>query len=146
MIPSHLALVWEVATGRVAGSTLPHPSEIRTGAFSPDGKLILMGCRDGLARLWDFRTRQRLGTPLPQQGIVEKVAFVPDGQKFLTAGRNGILHQWTVPLAVTGGAAQVGAWVETITGLVLGPNDAAHIMTAEEWRRCRASSERMVGR
>jgi WD40 repeat protein len=132
-----LVRVWEVATGRLAGKSLPHPTEIRTVAVSPDGGLILTGCRDGFARLWDLPTRSPLGPPLPQSDIVEKVAFAPDGRTFLTGGRDCSVRQWTLPVPVPGGAREVRDGVESLTGLRLDPDDAAQLLDAGEWRRCR---------
>jgi WD40 repeat protein len=55
-------------------------------AFSPDGKTILTGCEDNVARLWDIATRTVLVPPLQHQGWAHSVAFSPDGKTVLTCG------------------------------------------------------------
>jgi hypothetical protein len=132
--------VWDVASGRVVGKTMAHPGEIRSLAFSPDGKSILTGCRDGVSRLWDTRTRQWVGPPLRQFGIVEKVNFAAVGRKFLTAGRDRSVRQWSLPSPAPGDVRQVREWVETITGCGLDQSDAVQVLKAEEWRERRAQA------
>ena len=57
-------------------------------AFSPDGRTILTGCADKMARLWDAATGRQIGPPLPHPGWVYSVAFSPDGQMILTGCRD----------------------------------------------------------
>ena len=50
-------------------------------AFSPDGKILAIGDRDGTVRLWDLATGRQLGSPLSSKdGPVGSVAFSPDGK------------------------------------------------------------------
>ena len=54
-------------------------------AFGPDGKTVLTGSFDGIARLWDIDKDRAIGPPLRHQHTVSTVAFSPDGRTILTA-------------------------------------------------------------
>lgn len=62
---------------------------VRVLTYSPDGKWLVVGCRDDLV-VWDVRTKRRLITlPVAARALV----FSPDGQTLFTAGREG-LQAW----------------------------------------------------
>src|SRR5262249_10873291 len=96
-----IAIVWEVATGRVLRRLVGHTAPVNTVAFSPDGKLILTGSGadpdsdnapanpDNTARLWDATTGQPLRNFVGHLGPVESVQFSPDGQIVLTGSADG---------------------------------------------------------
>jgi len=58
---------------------------VYVATFSPDGKTVLTGGGDKMARLWDAASGQPTGKPLEHQGNVSAVAFSPDGKTILTA-------------------------------------------------------------
>jgi WD40 repeat protein/serine/threonine protein kinase len=60
------------------------PGRVWAAAFSPDGKTILTGSDDNMARLWNADTGQPIGPPLAHQGVVRAVAFRPDGKVIVT--------------------------------------------------------------
>jgi WD40 repeat protein len=69
-------------------------------AFSPDGKTLAIGDRDGTVRLWDLVTGQPIGDPFNSKGgAVGSVAFSPDG-KTLAVGvdrdTGGAVWLWNV--------------------------------------------------
>ncbi len=89
--------VWDLATGAAVSEPLPHPGDfygIFGIAFSPDGRWILSGNKDGRARLWDWKAGQQICPPLQHADEVLDVAFTPDGKHALTAVRNGRAHLW----------------------------------------------------
>ena len=57
--------------------------------FSPDGKTLLTGCEDNMARLWNVESQTLRVPALPNQGWVFGVAFSPDGKTVLTGSRSG---------------------------------------------------------
>jgi WD40 repeat protein/serine/threonine protein kinase/tetratricopeptide (TPR) repeat protein len=70
-----------------------HSRPVHGVAFSPDGKTILTGCEDNVARLWDAAGRP-IGEPLRHQGRVLSVAFSPDGRVALTGSEDGTARLW----------------------------------------------------
>ncbi len=76
----------DARTGQAIGPPLDHPRPILTAVFSPDGKQIATGCKDGTVRRWDSGTGARLPDLLTQDQLwVRSLAFHPGGQ-MLAAG------------------------------------------------------------
>jgi WD40 repeat protein len=76
-------------------------SEVRSVAFSPDGKLLAYGLNDGRLGIWDWQSmissttvpaRHALFTAHP--GGVESVAFSPDGRTLLSGGWDKHVKLW----------------------------------------------------
>jgi WD40 repeat protein len=72
----------------------PHGDQVRSVAFSPDGKTILTGCWDQTARLWDAQTGRPIGEPLEHPDRVFSVAFSPDGRTILTGCGDKTARLW----------------------------------------------------
>jgi WD40 repeat protein len=90
----HSAL-WDLPTGRRLRPLLNDlRPEVNRLAVSPDGKALLLGCRDHTARLWDLETDKPIGELLPHGSSVAAVAFAPDGRRFLTGCRDGLVRLW----------------------------------------------------
>jgi WD40 repeat protein len=93
------AQVWDLATGRALSQPLSHPGDhygLFCLCFSPDGRRLLTGCKDGQARLWDWQAGALACPPLKHEDEVLAVAMTPDGRFALTAGRDRAskLHVW----------------------------------------------------
>ena len=54
-------------------------------AFSQDGRLVLAGGEDTIARLFDASTGRLFASLPPSEGSVSIVAFSPDNKTFLTS-------------------------------------------------------------
>jgi WD40 repeat protein/serine/threonine protein kinase len=72
----------------------PHRAVVGAVAFRPDGKVLLMGSNDGLARFWDCQDGKPLGRPLPHRGAVKAVAFHPSEKVALTGDGDGAARRW----------------------------------------------------
>jgi WD40 repeat protein len=65
---------------------LPTGNEVRSVAFSPDGRLLAGGQVDGSAQLWATDGWRQLGPPLAlRAGSALAVAFSPDGRTLATS-------------------------------------------------------------
>jgi WD40 repeat protein len=73
-----------VSTGRVSSV-----------CFSPDGKLLLIGCLDGVVRLWDMQTRCELLALVGHGAEVVSVCFSPDGDTIASIARDNTVKLWS---------------------------------------------------
>ncbi len=57
----------------------PFGTAVKDAHFSPDGRLVLTGSADGLARFWNVATGGLAGPPLKHDtGVITR--FSPDGR------------------------------------------------------------------
>jgi eukaryotic-like serine/threonine-protein kinase len=73
-----------------------HPRQVLSVAVSPDGRMAVTGCADGVIRLWDLESGRRLNEIAGQQGTVNAVAFVPGRAAFVSGGATGSVAVWDV--------------------------------------------------
>ena len=97
------ARAWEVATGKAAGQSLVHESDVRTVDISADGRMILTGGADGTARLWTMRSGSDLHLRLPEirpdahpfgDRATAQFRFSPDGRWLCGVAAQSIARIW----------------------------------------------------
>jgi WD40 repeat protein len=93
--------LWEVGGNRLIRQFTPAN---QSATFSRDGKMLLLGYKDGTARLVDAATGERLGHPLRHEEEVLLATFSPDGSRFVTGsgmllrpGGMGGARLWQTP-------------------------------------------------
>jgi WD40 repeat protein len=84
--------LWDLATGRPERE-LPVEDEVLALAVSPDGTLLLSGCRHQ-SQLWDTRSCRPHGPPLQHSSEPRIAAFRPDGQVVATGHNDGSVKLW----------------------------------------------------
>jgi WD40 repeat protein len=92
--PEAFAL-FDLADGRELVRFAPFGDEIRSIAFSPDGKRLATGSDDSLVRVWDAGGAC-LRTFEGHAGLVTSVAFRPDGRAVLSCSADQTFRQWDV--------------------------------------------------
>jgi WD40 repeat protein len=70
--------------------------DVRTVAFSRDGKLLASSGFDGVVRLWDVKTHKLLHPFSTGKKAINSVAFSPGGRLLAAAGEGGGIHVWDV--------------------------------------------------
>jgi RNA polymerase sigma factor (sigma-70 family) len=96
---SHEALaLWDVQTGKVLRSRYADGERFQAVAYSPDGKLLALGC-GGLnspIHVCDGQSLKVLRSleEAHSEGGVEHLAFAPDGQTLYSCGHDGRLRLW----------------------------------------------------
>ncbi len=92
--------LWDADTLEPVNLTLTgHTREIRSVAFSADGKTLATGSRDGSIILWDVAVRQPLGPPLTgYNSPVQSMAFSPYAATLVSGSSDGTVILWDLSL------------------------------------------------
>jgi WD40 repeat protein len=91
------ASLWDVATLRESRPLFRSlESAIHQAVFGPDGRTMLLGCRDGRARLWDLDKDVEI---IPEQRLrhaypISAVAFDPNRSRLMTGCHAGTVRIW----------------------------------------------------
>jgi serine/threonine protein kinase/WD40 repeat protein len=86
-VARNAAQIWDLATGRALSQSLPHPGDVHglfSVRFSPNGRYLLTGHKDGQDRYWDWRAAKFACPPIANDNESHDVAITPDGRFALT--------------------------------------------------------------
>jgi WD40 repeat protein len=90
-----LTCAWDPATGFRLARLRHGDGGIGSVAFSPDGKILAVGDRNGITFLWKPSAVKLLGQLHdPGQSGVSSVAFSPDGKTLAVGDRNASTYLW----------------------------------------------------
>jgi Tol biopolymer transport system component len=85
--------VWDTATGEELMVLQGHSG--RCATFSPDGKQIVLGSRDGMIIVWDTSTGAEVMTFRGHSERIWSVAFSPDGKRIVSGSSvDPIVRVW----------------------------------------------------
>jgi WD40 repeat protein len=73
-----------------------HTALVRCAVFTPDGKKVITGGDDRLARVWDVATGKEL-QQFPHLGAVTGIVVTPDNRYAISASADAILRMWKLP-------------------------------------------------
>jgi TPR repeat protein len=89
--------VWDTVSNTMY-RTFEHPDCVRQAVFSPDERLVLSGCTDGIARLWNLETGEEICCFEGHTDQIEYgVAFSTKGDLVATGSYDGTVKLWKVP-------------------------------------------------
>lgn len=88
--------------GRKIRTFKRHKGSVRSVAFSPDGKTVLSGSKDGSLKLWDISKGGRvIRIYNGHKGSVNSVAFSNDGKYVLSGSDDETVRLWDMQSGVT---------------------------------------------
>ena len=69
-------------------------SEVHTLAFSPDGRILVGGSKEGSIDVWDTSTQRHITTLKGHASVVFSVSFSPDGATLISESEDGTIRLW----------------------------------------------------
>ncbi len=138
------ATIWRSQGGILQPITVAHGAEIRCVAISPDGKCVLTGGADRVARLWDTASGKLLHA-LPNDDVVRCGAFGRHGTLVATGCGDGSVRLWE-----TAGGKALGFHVrhEQMVQAVAVSSDGRIVLTGSTDRTARlwsAATQEPIG-
>jgi WD40 repeat protein len=112
------------------GSTFYWPLPMRSAAFSPDGRRVVVAEPSGKVRVWSVEKEEVVLT-LPGHGAFAlTAAYSPDGERIITAGGDESARVWD---ARTGELlAELGTHESAVSTVLFSP-DGDWILTLSAW-------------
>jgi len=117
-----------------------HTDSLAMAVFSPDGRLLLTGGYDKMARLWEVKSGKEQRELKGHRGPVRSAAFSSDGRQLLTGGGNEdgvmdgkrVISDCTVRLWETATGKELRSFIghkDLVTYVAFCP-DGSHIISA----------------
>jgi WD40 repeat protein/energy-coupling factor transporter ATP-binding protein EcfA2 len=105
-----------------------HTGEVRTVAFSPDGRTLATASADKSIRLWDAATGKTRTRLTEHDETVNAVAFSPDGRTLATASADKTVRLWDTATGKT--RTTLKEHTEAVTSVAFSP-DGRTLATAD---------------
>jgi WD40 repeat protein len=91
-----LMKLWEVRTGKERVTLRGAQTTIYAVAFTPDGKTLTSGGKDGMVRFWDLTTGSEWATLKAHPELVNWLAFSGDGKILASGSADHTVRLWDV--------------------------------------------------
>jgi WD40 repeat protein len=88
------ASLWNPSSGKT--ERLDHPANVLCARFSPTGRLIATGCKDGIVRIWDAASRKLRSAKPGHSATIRSVAFSADEHLLVSTSADGMVRLWDV--------------------------------------------------
>ena len=88
------ASIWDAVTGEKLIRLSGHTIQVRSAAFSPDGRSLATASADRTIKIWDASDGTELRTIYGHTDVLSIVAFSPDSQKIVSAGWDRQIKIW----------------------------------------------------
>jgi WD40 repeat protein len=82
-------VLWDAQNGTELARFTGNRFAVSASAYSPDGRFVAAGCKDGSVHVWELATGGNLVNFLETSFAVSSVDFSPDGRFVLVAGGEG---------------------------------------------------------
>jgi WD40 repeat protein len=142
--------LWDVKSLKPVARWQAHDAQIRTMAFSPDGRTLATASRDEtVVKLWDVESKKRRAT-LTHEGGIRSLAFSPDGRELASAckpkgSESSVVNIWnlsTLQINKSLPASQTGlswvAWAPNGDVFAMGNGDRrVKLLQTGTWRELR---------
>ena len=86
--------LWNNDLGEIVGTFEMPSQEISAGAFSADGRSLVVGTSGGLISILDVTSGTEMHQFIAHDGYVRAIAVAADGASFVTAGDDGAVRLW----------------------------------------------------
>jgi WD40 repeat protein len=137
--------VWSRSGQDLLRAPILHAAQIWRVAANNTETRIVTASADKNALIFDLETGRSISPPLSHHEGVSDAAFSPDGKHVLTGSWDGTARLWDVPEPLPDEADRIMVWVETLTGLRVGPTVTGDLLPAKEWEDRKKALDKLGG-
>lgn len=84
--------IYEISSGKLLHTLAGHFDDVKSLAFSPDGKILLSGSVDTQLKIWNLTTGKEAASLISIKNSREFVVYTPDGFYMASKGGTQALH------------------------------------------------------